>query len=94
MLFFAEPLLAQVAAKARELDTSLSWVLQRAWQVGGSRIEGVRLGELVQARRVRESLYLLTDQWAEIKERAARDDTSMSSLVQRALVVALPELRR
>jgi uncharacterized small protein (TIGR04563 family) len=43
-LYFSEAMLDEIAAEARRLDRSLSWVVQRAWKIGREaikKLEGV-----------------------------------------------------
>lgn len=89
MLFLPEELLDQVSEKALELDTALSWVVQRCWQLAAGRLDEAARGKAYGMQRRRVSIYLTVAQWEEIKARAEREDRSMSSLVQRAVVVGL-----
>lgn len=93
-LFWTRPLLDAVISKAEELDVSASWVVQACWQLAGARCAEAKLGYDPNAARATQPLFLLVDQWADIKERALREERSMSWFVQRAVVLALPHLTR
>ena len=91
MLVWTQPLLEAVIAKASELDTSVSWVVQSAWQRASNRLDKANLAPYEGDRR-KQSVFLLVDQWAELEMLKKRDDRAASWFVQRAVAVALPEL--
>lgn len=40
-LYFPEEMLEEIAAEARRLDRSLSWIVQRAWKTGRNEVKKI-----------------------------------------------------
>jgi uncharacterized small protein (TIGR04563 family) len=91
-LFWTQGLLDAVAKEARRLDRSLSWLVQKAWTLAKSAPAGAGVELPRDGARRRQSVYLPIDIYAELSDAAAREDSSMSMLVRRALCAAWPAL--
>ena len=76
------------------MDCSLSSVVQRAWGIakGASFVSPADSGLPRDGDRRRQSIELPIEICAELEETAAREDRSMSSLVQRAPSSAWPTI--
>lgn len=93
-LFWPEGMLSAIAAQAARLHRSLSWVVEQAWVVAKT-AAAVPAGSPALPRdgdRRRQSIHLPIDIYAELADVAAREERSMSVVVQRALTAAWPTL--
>ena len=93
-LLWPEDMLRAIEEQARRLDRSLSWVVQKAWMVvrndGGRTVpQGEDLLPRGGSPR-KQSIDLPLDIYAELAGIAAREDRSMSRVMQLALAVAWP----
>jgi uncharacterized small protein (TIGR04563 family) len=95
-LFWPESMLRVLQEQAHRLDRSLSWVVQKALAVSGAGTSApTEDGALPRVgARCKQSVYLPIEIWAELHERADREDRSMSSLVQQALAGAWPAITK
>jgi uncharacterized small protein (TIGR04563 family) len=93
-LYWPEGMLRAIQAQASRLDRSLSWVVQKAWIVakGSTSPPADDNGLPRDGDRRKQSIYLPIEIYAELAEVAAREDRSMSFLVQRALTTSWPTI--
>lgn len=102
-LYFSESILREIQAEAHRLDRSLSWIMQKAWEVSKScstaQADGnERCSEsgpifVAAGRPQRQTFYLPVDFYEELLTIAADEDCSMSKVMQRALVAAWSEIK-
>jgi uncharacterized small protein (TIGR04563 family) len=94
-LFWPEGMLQALTAQATRLDASLSFVVQKAWALAASAPSpGSGTGPTLprDGARRKQTITLPLTLYTELVERAAREDSSMSFVVQRVLAQAWPTL--
>jgi uncharacterized small protein (TIGR04563 family) len=93
-LFWPEGMLDAMKAQASRLDRSLSWVVEKSWIVAQGSAPPPAGGNALarDGDRRKQSIYLPIEIYAELADIAAREDRSMSFLVQRALTTAWPTI--
>lgn len=93
-LYWPEGMLRAIKAEASRLDRSLSWVVQKAWVLARGKASAATgdSGLPRDGDRRKQSMYLPIGIYAEVAELAAREDRSMSFVVQRALTTAWPTI--
>jgi uncharacterized small protein (TIGR04563 family) len=103
-LFFPAPMLEEIATHASRLDTSLSWLTQKAWSIAKERLRSLEpLDEDAAAERVfgeryssddkrKQTILFPSSMLDEVKAEAARQDRSLSWIIQRAWCVAIADI--
>lgn len=104
-LFFPRAMVEHIQREAFRLDRSLSWVVQKAWSVGRGGVLGLDAGAenpIARARKderyggedakVRQTLFFPSEMLEEMRAEAARQDRSVSWLVEQAWCLALESI--
>jgi uncharacterized small protein (TIGR04563 family) len=93
-LYWPQDMLEAIKEEAYRLDTSLSNIVQRAWNASRTKIaesERETLSPLLRGfsgEKAKQSLYFAGDMLTEMRDQAARLDSSLSFVVQAAWVLA------
>jgi len=92
-LYFPEAMLADIQTEALRLDTSLSWIVQQAWDIAGTRIEqDLDEAAAFGGEKRMQSIFFPEEMLAMIQSEAQRLDRSLSWVVQRAYRHARAEI--
>lgn len=99
-LYFPDPMLDEIAAEARRVGRSLSWIAQKGWQLARERIAAApdraalprSLPSHLHALKRKQTLFFSSEILAEINEQATRLDCSLSTIVHTAWAIARPEI--
>jgi uncharacterized small protein (TIGR04563 family) len=104
-LFFPEAMLDHIQREAARLDRSMSWCVQKAWEIAGDRVAGLAPGTsdedaVAVARRLfpeparsrKQTLFFPRVMHERITAEASRQDRSFSWLVQHAYSLAIEEI--
>jgi len=94
-LYWPEKMLEAIKTQAHRLDASLSWIVQKAWIVARELESSPTAteSELPSDGATRkQSMYLPVAMYAEISERAGRNDSSMSRVLHDVLRAAWPTI--
>jgi uncharacterized small protein (TIGR04563 family) len=99
-LYFPDPMLDDIAAEARRIGRSLSWIAQQGWRLARERIAAAPdraalprpLPSHLHALKRKQTLFLPSEMLAEMNEHATRLDCSLSTIVHAAWAIAGPEI--
>ena len=98
-LYWPESMLREIQTHATRTDRSLSYIVQEAWKLAAAEIAALDNDKLraitrpyAISEKVKQSLFFSEEMLNELHALSKRLDTSVSTIVQAAFVLAKPAL--